>query len=61
MVVLGAPGHSTSRSIGMPPRSRAQQRTGGVSGKGKGLPPTPLIHEDLLLKCEKAQQPSQTT
>jgi len=37
VVVSGASGHSTSRSIGMPPRSRAQQRTGGVSGKGKGL------------------------
>jgi hypothetical protein len=54
LVVSGALGHSTSCSIGMPPGRRAQQRTGGCL-------PTPFIHEDLLLECERAQQPSETT
>ena len=41
MVVSSALDHFTSRSTGMPLRKRAQQRTGGISGRGKGLLPTP--------------------
>jgi hypothetical protein len=41
MVVSSDLDHFTSRSTGMPLRKRAQQRTGGISGRGKGLLPTP--------------------
>ena len=61
VVISGASGHSTSRSKGLPPRRGAQQCTDGVPGRGEGLLPTPLIHEDLLLECEGAQQSFQAT
>jgi hypothetical protein len=52
MVVSSALDHFTSRSTGMPLRKRAQQRTGGISGRGKGLLPTPLL--DVLLSSAAA-------
>ncbi|KAJ6880928.1 hypothetical protein NC652_034063 [Populus alba x Populus x berolinensis] len=60
VVVSGALGYSTSHSTGMPPRRGTQKRTDGVPSKGEGLLLTPpLIHEDLLLECERDQQSSQ--
>lgn len=55
VVVSGASGQPTSRPNGMPPRRRAQERTDGVSGRGEGLLPTLLLHENLLLECKRAQ------
>jgi hypothetical protein len=39
VVVPGAPCPPISHTAGMPPKRKAQQRTGGVYGRGEGLPP----------------------
>ena len=41
-VVLVAPGLPSAGVSSVPLRRRAQPRTGGVSGRGKGMPSTPL-------------------
>jgi hypothetical protein len=39
VVVPGAPCPPMSHTAGMPPKRKAQQRTGGVYGRDEGLPP----------------------